>query len=89
MAEEEPPAAEGAAAEGAGAAAAAAASLPPHPLPFRLLPTGAPTDWDPAAAEVTLNVRLDGCIVPSETSPEGARIAYSHAGEQVGGRRGC
>ncbi len=87
MAEEEPPAAEGAAADGAGAVAAA--SLPPHPLPFRLLPTGAPTDWDPAAAEVTLNVRLDGCIVPSEASPEGARIAYSHAGEQVGRRGGC
>ncbi|PRW50819.1 hypothetical protein C2E21_5446 [Chlorella sorokiniana] len=80
MASEEPAADAGAAAAGprAAAAAAAAASLH-HPLPFRLLPTGAPTDWDPASAEVTLNVRLDGCIVPSEASPEGARIAYSHA----------
>lgn len=57
-------------------AAAAAAAVPP-PLPFRLLPT-APTTWDPAAANVTLNVRLDGCIVPSEK--QGGRIAYSHAG---------
>lgn len=53
-----------------------------HPLPFRLLPA-APTDWDPAAAQVTLNVRLDGCIVPSEASAEGARISYSHAGARV------
>ena len=80
MAGERPAAAEAAGA-GAGAAAAAAS---PHPLPFRLLPTGAPTDWDPASAAVTLNVRLDGCIVPSEASAEGARIAYSHAGGRLG-----
>lgn len=51
----------------------------PHPLPFRLLPAGE-TSWDPSEAAVALNVRLDGCIVPSEASAEGARIAYSHAG---------
>ena len=83
MAAEEP-CAHGTAAAGRAAATAAAASLQ-HPLPFRLLPTGAPTDWDPASAEVTLNVRLDGCIVPSEASPEGARISYSHAGGWVAG----
>ncbi|KAI3427134.1 hypothetical protein D9Q98_007071 [Chlorella vulgaris] len=54
--------------------------LPPlaHPLPFTLLPT-APSSWDPAAVSPTLNIRLDGCIVPSEASEQGARIAYSHA----------
>lgn len=52
-----------------------------HPVPFRLLDTGAGTSWDPGSANVTLNVRLDGCICPSEASPEGARIGYSHAGE--------
>lgn len=50
-----------------------------HPIPFRLLDTGAGTSWDPGSANVTLNVRLDGCICPSEASPEGARIGYSHA----------
>ncbi|KAL4855298.1 hypothetical protein ACK3TF_004052 [Chlorella vulgaris] len=49
-----------------------------HPLPFTLLPT-APSSWDPAAVSPTLNIRLDGCIVPSEASEQGARIAYSHA----------
>jgi hypothetical protein len=53
-----------------------------HPLSFRLLPT-ALSSWDPASASVTLNVRLDGCIVPSEASEQGARIAYSHAGVQA------
>lgn len=77
---EQPSAVEAAAAGTGAAAAATAAASPPHPLPFRLLSTGAPTNWDPASAAVTLNVRLDGCIVPSEASAEGARIAYSHAG---------
>lgn len=45
-------------------------------LPFRLLPTH-PTDWDPSCIPPPLNVRLDGCIVPSEASPQGARIAFS------------
>lgn len=57
---------------------------PTHPLPFCLLPTHE-TAWDPSTANVTLNVRLDGCIVPSEASAEGARIAYSHAGTFVTG----
>ena len=48
-----------------------------HPLPFRLLPTQ-PTDWDPSSVQPAINVRLDGCIVPSEAAPEGARISYSH-----------
>ena len=67
------------------APAAAGSSPPPaleRPLPFRLLPT-APSSWDPASASVTLNERLDGCIVPSEASEQGARIAYSHAGLQA------
>lgn len=66
-------------ASSAGAAAPQPPLPPRHPLPFRLLPA-APTAWDPATAEVTLNLRLDGCIVPSEASAEGARISYSHAG---------
>eukprot|EP00887_Chlorella_sp_A99_P001233 scaffold14.g1233.t1 len=64
------------------AEAPAGAEPPPppptrHPLPFRLLATQ-PTDWDPAAAAVTLCARLDGCIVPSAAAPEGARVSYSH-----------
>ena len=35
-----------------------------------------PTPWDPAALRVSMNLRLDGCIVPSER--EGARLSYSH-----------
>ena len=46
-----------------------------HPVPFRRLPAG-PTDWDPRVAAVTLNATLDGCIVPSEAAPEGARVSY-------------
>lgn len=72
--------ADGAALADTGAAAPPPPLPPPsHPLPFCLLPA-APTSWDPAIADVTLNVRLDGCIVPSEASAEGARISYSHAG---------
>lgn len=56
---------------------------PPPPLPFRLLPLppDGGTNWDPASVAIPLNVRLDGCICPSEASAEGARIAYSHAGK--------
>ncbi|KAL4430009.1 hypothetical protein ABPG77_004379 [Micractinium sp. CCAP 211/92] len=57
---------------------AAGSAAPSHPIPFRLLDTGAGTSWDPASANVTLNVRLDGCICPSEALPP-ARISYSHA----------
>lgn len=48
-----------------------------HPIPFLLLPCGQ-TDWDPSSATVALNATLDGCIVPSEAAPEGARVSYSH-----------
>jgi hypothetical protein len=34
------------------------------------------TAWDPASVKVTLNLRLDGCIVP--TSRGGARVDYAH-----------
>lgn len=78
------------AAQAAGGAPATAPPPPPavatHPLPFRLLPAGE-TEWDPSEASVALNVRLDGCIVPSEASAEGARIAYSHAGARPRVRR--
>jgi hypothetical protein len=69
------PSTEGIAAAGTMVDVAASA----RPLPFRLLPT-APTIWDPSSVNVPLNVRLDGCIVPSEAAEQGARIAYSHAG---------
>ncbi|GAB4818432.1 hypothetical protein N2152v2_005478 [Parachlorella kessleri] len=45
-------------------------------VPFRFLATH-PTAWEPPAAGPTLNVRLDGCIVPSEAAPEGGRVSYS------------
>ena len=35
------------------------------------------TEWKPSDAKVTLNIRLDGCIVPS-IGPAGARVSYSH-----------
>ncbi|KAL4444049.1 hypothetical protein ABPG75_011786 [Micractinium tetrahymenae] len=81
MASDTPPAANpaGAAAGSEAAPAGGAQPAAPHPIPFALLNTGAGTSWDPASANVTLNVRLDGCICPSEASPEGARISYSHA----------
>lgn len=34
------------------------------------------TPWDPATVKVTLNITLDGCIVP--TTAGGARVDYSH-----------
>lgn len=42
--------------------------------PLRTHPT---PNWDPATVKVTLNLALDGCIVPS-TAPPGARVDYSH-----------
>lgn len=36
-----------------------------------------PTGWSPSDIEVSMNLRLDGCIVPSQT-PEGARVSFSH-----------
>lgn len=36
------------------------------------------TQWDPNSVSVSLNVAVDGCIVPSESSPEGARLSESH-----------
>ena len=51
---------------------------PSAPFEFKILATH-PTDWDPStsALEVSLNVRLDGCIVPSDAA-SGARVAFSH-----------
>lgn len=46
-----------------------------HPLPFKLLATQL-TSWDPASVSLRMNLRLDGCIVPSDA--EGARLSYSH-----------
>ncbi len=67
---------------GAAAAAAAAGTKEGSaalqnvcPLPLRYL-RGRSTDWQPSAAAVTLNVRLDGRIVPSAGG--GARVSYSH-----------
>lgn len=39
-----------------------------------------PTSWDPRSVNVTMNVRLDGAIVPSAglSSSMGARVSYSH-----------
>jgi probable phosphoglycerate mutase len=48
-----------------------------HPLPFLLL-ASRPTTWDPASVRVHMNLRMDGCIVPSQADPGGARLAYSH-----------
>lgn len=45
------------------------------PLPLRYL-RGRSTGWQPSTAAVTLNVRLDGRIVPSAGG--GARVSYSH-----------
>lgn len=37
------------------------------------------TAWDPEKdAHVSMNVRLDGCIVPTEQGDVGARVSYSH-----------
>eukprot|EP00889_Picochlorum_renovo_P003973 jgi/Picre1/31003/NNA_006361.t1 len=37
------------------------------------------TAWDPERdAHVSMNVRLDGCIVPTEEGDVGARVSYSH-----------
>jgi hypothetical protein len=47
------------------------------PFKFDYLATH-PTTWDPNSLKIPLNIRLDGCIVPSETAPESARISYSH-----------
>lgn len=45
------------------------------PLKLDLVATH-PTAWDPASATVSMNLRMDGCIVPSEA--EGGRLSYSH-----------
>ena len=47
------------------------------PFQFNYLPHR-PTSWDPQSLEIPLNIRLDGCIVPSSHALEGARISYSH-----------
>jgi len=55
--------------------AEASASIPS--FDFKYLATH-PTSWDPNSLEVPLNIRLDGCIVPSSSAAEGARISFSH-----------
>jgi hypothetical protein len=57
--------------------AAATASVPIPSFNFTYLATH-PTSWDPNSLEIPLNIRLDGCIVPSDTALEGARISFSH-----------
>ena len=47
------------------------------PFEFKYIATH-PTSWDPNSLEIPLNIRLDGCIVPSSSAAEGARISYSH-----------
>jgi hypothetical protein len=47
------------------------------PFQFNYLATH-PTSWDPTSLEIPLNIRLDGCIVPSSSASEGARISFSH-----------
>ena len=42
----------------------------PEGFPFQLLPTHS-TMWSPEQAKVTLNARLDACLVPSPASPGG------------------
>ena len=44
---------------------------------FKLLSTHQ-TDWQASEAKVTLSARCDARIVPSSSSPGGARVAYSH-----------
>lgn len=68
-----PPASPGAPVAAAAPEAAAGARWP---LPFRLLPTH-PTVWDPLEVAPALNACLDGCIVPSPASPDGARVSFS------------
>jgi len=46
-----------------------------NPLVMRTLATH-PTSWLPSSVTVAMNLRMDGCIVPSET--EGARVSYSY-----------
>ena len=46
-------------------------------LPWRYLATRE-TDWDASNVTPTLNLRLDGRIVPSNGAPSGARVSYSH-----------
>lgn len=61
--------------EGHTTATSASAAVPP--FDFKYLATH-PTSWDPKSLEIPLNIRLDGCIVPSSSASEGARISFSH-----------
>jgi len=50
-----------------------------HGIEFQLLEAASGQDdqWDPGSVQVSMNVKLDGCIVPSER--EGARVSFGHA----------
>lgn len=50
-------------------------------IKFQLLKAASGQDtgddpWDPGSVQVSMNVKLDGCIVPSES--EGARVSFGH-----------
>lgn len=60
---------------------AASGQLPPPEvlggLPWRLLETHE-TEWNPSDVAPTLNIRLDGRIVPTAAPPGSARVSFSH-----------
>lgn len=64
-----------------GAGPTASEQLPPPEvlggLPWRFVETHE-TEWDASGVAPTLNMRLDGRIVPSATLPGGARVSFSH-----------
>lgn len=55
-------------------------------FPFQLLPAHAST-WTPEHAQVTLNARLDGRLVPSPASPGGTELLITTSSFYFDSRR--